>query len=186
MFSQEELDRMEKEYHELGWKEKDIFNKFLIHIYQNNQERVYEYKNLENVVGELYIHKKIYGIEGGTCWDEPGEDNSHEVISGDKEVVNSLAYSVKSIIEQYLKPLNLDETKVKEWLDTNVRSLSKYSYVKEYFEAEYYGNSSTYGIYKIDLNSFIEHVCTDREKNFYKEVAENFVPPIKKKNSWGR
>jgi len=186
MFSDEEMERMNKEYIESGQREKNIFAELLTHIYKKNDTEQNISRNLENKLGEFYIHEKIYGVEGGTCWDGPGDDNNHEVMTSDKAIVNSIVRSVEYIINQYLTPLNLDTTKVEEWLDSNVKSLSKYSYIKDYWVAEYYGNSSTYGIYKIDFNNLIEHACSDKEKGFYKESLAEFRPPIKSKNNFMR
>lgn len=182
MFSEEEMERMDREYRESGQREKKIFQKFLTHIYQKNDKPENSSRNLENKLGELYIHEKIYGIEGGTCWDQ-GDDSTHEVMTSEKAIIKSIVSSVAYIIEE-LKDLNLDEQKVKEWMDSNVNQISKYSYIKDYFVAEYYGNSSTYGIYKINLNTLIEHACSDREKQLYSESLKEFTPPIKYKNNW--
>lgn len=182
MFSEEEMERMDREYRESGQREKNIFKKFLTKIYEKNDKEQNSSKNLENKLGELYIHEKIYGIEGGSCWDQ-GDDDTHEVVTSEKAIIKSIVSSVAYIIEE-LKDLNLDEQKVKEWMDSNVKSMSKYSYIKDYFVAEYYGNSSTYGIYKIDLNPLIAHACSDKEKLFYLEALKEFTPPIKYKNNW--
>ena len=183
MFSEEEMERMDKEYRESGQREKNIFQKFLTHIYQKNDIPQNTSRNLENKLGELYIHEKIYGVEGGTCWDE-GDDSTHEVITSENKIRKSIVSSVEWIIKKELKDLNLDEQKLKQWMDSNVNSISKHSYIKDYFVAEYYGNSSNYGIYKINLNTLIEQVCSDKEKQFYNEALKEFTPPIKYKNNW--
>jgi hypothetical protein len=183
MWGQEELDRMEKEYQESGQREKDIFDKFLTYVYKYNDEPRNTSRGIENKLGELYIHKEIYGTEGGTCWDQ---NNTREFMVNEEKIVKTIVSSVEGIIEAELKDLNLDQSKVKEWMDSNVHSKSRFSYIKDYFVPEYYGNSTTYGIFKIDFNNLIEHACSDREKQLYKEAQAEFTPPIKYKNSWGR
>lgn len=183
MFSEEDMEKMNKEYEEGGYREREIFNNLLTKIYEYNDSHPRNAsKKLENTLGIMYIHEKYYAIEGGTCWDAVDEDNSYEVDIGDKSVASGLVSGVTYMLGQEFKELSVKDSIVNEWIEKNVRSKGKYSYITDYFQSEYYGNSSTYGIYKVDLNVLIEEVCSDKEKKIYKEVVEKFKPPVKNKH----
>lgn len=185
MFSEEEMERMNKEYEEGGYREREIFDKFLVKIYEHNEKEPRNTsKKLENTLGVMYIHEKYYAIEGGSCWDGVDEDNNYEVLTSDKSVVAGLLNEVNWIVNKHLIGLTVDEDKLTDWIEKNVKSKSKYSYITDYHVNEYYGNSSTYGIYKIDFNTLIEAVCSDKEKKIYQETVENFKPPVKHKNRY--
>lgn len=185
MFGQEDLDRMQKEYEESGDKERTVFEGMLTHIHEKNAtETMNQKKKLDSDPSLLYIHEKIYSIEGGSCWDGADEDTNYEVNRSEDQIAYSITGTVKSFIDKHFQLLDTDKNKVEEWMLKKVKSITKYSYITDYYVAEYYGNSDNYGIYKIDIQNLIETVCTDKEQKIFKEIKSKFVPPVKVKNRY--
>lgn len=186
MLSQEQLERLQKEYDESGDKERKVFTNFLTTLYNRNRDNSKNAdKKLENTLGVVYIHEKMWGVEGGSCWDGAEEDNTHEVHISEDRVVRNIAVEVNWIIRDQLKDLELNPEKVNKWIADNVSCRGKYSYIADYFQPEYYGNSNTVGIYKVDLNNLVDNICTAKEQEIYQEVKSNFTPPpVKKNKNW--
>lgn len=192
MFSEEfleqnrlECEEEERQFKASGGPQKETFKNLLNYLYEKNDNYDINKQKLENTLGVLYLKEKIYAIEGGSCWDGADEYNNYETSVSDKSIISSITCDYDNVITRRFENINLDPQKLEEWTNNNIKSMSKYSYIKDFHESEYYGNSSNYGIYKIDFNALINEVCNEDDKKYYEEIKANFIPEPKKQNKNG-
>lgn len=191
MFSEEfleqnrrECEEEERQFKASGGPQKEAFKQLLNNIYQENDTYDIKYQKLDNLPGILYVKEKIYAIEGGTCWDQEDEDNSYEMIVSDKSIIYGIEGKFSWLVKNNLSELNLPSIRIEEWINNNIRTMSKHSYIKDFHKAEYYGNSSTYGIFEVDFDKFLKKVCSEKDYQYYEEVKKDFKPETKNKKGW--
>jgi hypothetical protein len=170
----EELAQFAEEKRTQG--RRDFFQNLLVNIDDTNQR-------LKNINADQYIttvltRTEIASVSGGSCWDE---DNHYENTVSDKTIQNELHRKFLNTLTPLIKELDIPVIQLEDWLTEKLSIVTKYSYIKEFYEHEYYGNSTTYGIYGLKIEDVVEKFCDEETKEIYQKELQSFVDQPKEK-----
>jgi hypothetical protein len=157
-----------------------IFSDFLQKNYEGKQFFI-EKKHVEaNNHSQVVVEEETSRITGGSCWDEGDEDNTYYESISDHTIEHGIRFGFKCTLRELIKSLDLSVDDFDKWLDNN----RPFSRIGEYTRGEYYGNSTTYGLYALPLDTVVEKFCTTVQKEAYKKSLSDFVPVESKKNKY--
>lgn len=159
-------------------KERKIFKKFLDkNTWENNQNIKNTEMGLENILGVYYYHIDT-DVYRKSQWkksnqaDTYPEENQKEELSGMIDVI----LEVRNI-----EPLNIDKSKILQWKKDYIDQVVSSGAITTYTSDGWYDHGHQYIVHKIDLNDFIEKVCTPEQVQLYKEVKNSMAPIAKSK-----
>lgn len=150
--------------------EKAIHN-LLIVIQESNNNRIKRYELKGSYTNIVTAVAQISEVFGGSCW---SEDYHSEKDTPYKEIKPVLKTQFARILNPFFENLGLSTALLENYLDNFLNKTKRYDNVGQYTDYEYYGNSTTYGLYGLNLDNLISETCSEEVQRMYHKELNNF------------
>lgn len=145
-------------------------NNLLISMQDSNQGRLKRYElkgNYNNVVTAV---AQISEISGGSCW---SEESHYETETSYKEIKPVLKNQFNRALNPFFESIGISTQVLDIYLDQFLDENKKYDKIGEHTDYEYYGNSTTYGVYGLNLDNLIGETCSEEvQRIYYKQLNQ--------------
>lgn len=148
---------------------KDLAN----YVSQINRIEI-EYLKLENIPSDymdsVLIPIKSSYVDTLSCWSEQSDYDVEPHHRFQDDMDNELREKIYNLSIQLLESDNVSKEDFKTYIDSLVSDLKT---LGEYKESDYYGNFSTYVVYKVDMNSLLTNMSGKEMALMYEKFAQD-------------
>ena len=146
-------------------------NNLLSVIQESNNNRIKRYELKGNYTNIVTAVAQISEVFGGSCW---SEDYHSEKDTPYKEIKPVLKNQFTRTLNPFFDNIGLSTTLLDNYVDKFLNETKRYDNLGQYTDYEYYGNSTTYGLYGLNLDHLISETCSEEVQRIYHKELNKF------------
>lgn len=123
-----------------------------------------------------YTMVKISEVSGGSCW---SEDYHIDTDIPNKELREKLYIRYANRINDFSNSLGIEQYELDEYLKKTLKQEDTSTYLNKYTNYEYYGNSTTYGLYVLNIQNMVKDLASEEINKIYNEYLKIFIEKAK-------